>query len=401
MLLLIQKTLKSLQAHLDEFLWQLAAPGPVRLVQASALTHARAKLLPSAFVELNERVLLAHYYHPAQNAGVRRWRGHRLLSIDSSLTRLPDSAQLRAHFGVVECANQHGVQESYPQARISILYDLLNQLGWAGKLVKSTQAEAELAHQHLEQVQPGDVLLTDRGYSGYGWFVAVWVCGAHFIGRCSRSSFPIVQELFARDEAGVSVIVTLQAPKELRAQCRARGWPLKLQVRFVTVRLSTGKLEVVATSLWDETLYPTETFGPVYGQRWGHETYYGRLKGRLDLEHFSGKTVAAAEQDFAALLFLSNVESVVIGPAQEQLAQGSAQRQQPRQVNRAVSLHAIKHRLIELLASPKPAEEVLAQLTECFLHSPVSVRAERQVPRRIFSPSRSYHYQRRVRKIVF
>jgi len=31
----------------------------------------------------------------------------------------------------------------------------------------------------------------------------------------------------------------------------------------------------------------------------------------------------------------------------------------------------------------------------------VSVRCGRQVPRRKFSPARSYHFQRRVRKIVF
>jgi len=31
----------------------------------------------------------------------------------------------------------------------------------------------------------------------------------------------------------------------------------------------------------------------------------------------------------------------------------------------------------------------------------VSVRPERKVRRRAFSPSRSYHYQRRVRKFVF
>jgi hypothetical protein len=138
-----------------------------------------------------------------------------------------------------------------------------------------------------------------------------------------------------------------------------------------------------------------------YWQRWGHETYYGRLKGRLDLEHCSGQTVEAVEQDFHATVLLSNVESVVIGPAQAQLAERTAGRRQPAPVNRAVSVHALKYRLIALLSRRMPAERVLGELTMWFQANPVSVRPERQVRRQEFSPSRSYHYQRRVRKCVF
>ena len=106
-------------------------------------------------------------------------------------------------------------------------------------------------------------------------------------------------------------------------------------------------------------------------------------------------------QDFFALLLLSNVESVVSGPARWELAQVSARREQPVQVNRAVSLHALKTRLIDLLCSAVPAQEVLEELTQSFVQSPVIVRRGRRVPRRKASPSRSYHYQRRVRKLVF
>jgi hypothetical protein len=207
--------------------------------------------------------------------------------------------------------------------------------------------------------------------------------------------------LFARDQAGVSQVVMLPAPRELRAECRERGWPLELAVRFITVRLSTGELEVPATSLLEETSHPPESFGAVYWRRRGQETFYGRLKGRLDLEHCSGQTVAAVEQDFHALILLSNVESVVLGAAQGELAEASAGRAVQVQVNRAVSLHALKSRLIDLLAGAQPAETVLAELTEWFLHTPTRVRPGRKVDRRKFSPSRSYHYQRRVRKIVF
>ena len=401
MLLLLQKSLKSLQSHLHEFLWQLADGNGLPQLSGGALTHARSKLRASAFVELNASSVLATVYGTEHAALVQRWRGHRLLGVDSSLLRLPSHAAVGEQFGWVQCANHHGPQERYPQGRVSVLYDVINQIGIEGRLEASTVAETELAHEHLAAVQPGDVLLNDRGYTGYRWLVAVRAVQAHFVSRASRGSFAPVQELFARDQAEVSLVVTLTAPRSVQAECRQRGWPLELIVRLVTVRLKRGELEVLVTSLLDELTYPTDAFAAVYWQRWGQETYYGRLKGRLDLEHCSGKTVEAVEQDFHATVWLSNVESVVIGPAQAQLTEPSEGQEQQARVNRAVSLHAVKYRLIELLTSRVPATKVLAELTEWFQANPVRVRPGRAVKRRAFSPSRSYHYQRRVRKIVF
>lgn len=401
MLLLLQKSLKSLQAHAQAFLRDLADGLPAVDVSGGAVTHARAKLAAGAFVELNTQAVLPAVYGPADAGLCQRWQGHRLLAVDSSLVRLPNHAAVGKKFGWVQCANHRGPLERYPQARVSVLYDVLNQLGLEARLEPSTVAETELAHAHLATVEPGDVLLHDRGYTGYRWFVAVRAAQAHFVGRCSRGSFAAAQQLFTRNEADVSVLVTLTAPADVRAECRARGWPVTLPVRLVTVRLATGELEVLATSLLDEAAYPTAGFSQLYWRRWGHETYYGRLKGRLDLEHCSGQTVAAVTQDFHATVLLANVESVVAGPAQAELSARTAGRAQPAKINRAVSFHALKHRLIDLLTSRRPAAEVLRELTVAFQANPVSVRPDRKVPRRKPSPSRSYHHQRRVRKIVF
>ena len=177
-----------------------------------------------------------------------------------------------------------------------------------------------------------------------------------------------------------------------------------MPVRFVTVRLSTGELEVLATSLLDEERYPSNCFLELYGQRWGIETYYGTLKGRLELENFSGQTVEAILQDVHASVFLSNLESVIAAQAADALpraGEGEGGRRHPAQINRAVSFHALKSRAMELLLGAAPVEEVLGELRALFLANPVSVRPHRRPPRRAPSPLRSHHFQKRVRKIVF
>src|SRR5260370_21323030 len=81
MLFVLQKTVKSIQRHLHEFLAELAGDDLFEPVSAGAVTHARAKLKPSAFVELNQQRLLPLL--AKQRNQLRLRRGHRLLGQDS------------------------------------------------------------------------------------------------------------------------------------------------------------------------------------------------------------------------------------------------------------------------------------------------------------------------------
>ena len=401
-LFILQKTAKSLQVHLHEFLGQWYAQAGLGTVTPGAVTHARAKLRHQAYVELNAEVLLPTVYGVENHAAVRRWKGHRLLGVDSSLVRLPATEPLFTAFGRVERANQNGKSSVvYSAARVSILYDVLNHLGWDARLAPYTTAETELARQHLPHTRKGDLLLCDRGYAGFFWFALLLAADVDFVVRCGQGSFTAVQELFRRNQADLSVELVLPARPDLRKDLRQAKLPFQLRIRLVTVRLPTGELEVLATSLLDAKRYPTEEFVQVYHWRWGIETYYGRLKGRLELENWSGQTEEAIRQDFHATVLLSNLESVLSQGAEAQLAHQSAERKQPVQINRAVSLHAVKNQIIALLAGRQPAEKVLRQLQRLFLANPVSVRKERKVPRQITPSGQAYHYQRNVKKIVF
>lgn len=401
MLFILQQTVKSIQRHLHEFLDELAQGQLFEPVTSGAVTHARAKLKETAFIELNQDCVLPAIYgseHPIQ-----RWRGHRLLGIDSSLVRLPESEELGKTFGWKEAANQHGnTGTRYPEARLSVVYDLLNRVGLDARLEPSTMGEVALALQQLEHFKPGDVEINDRGFTGFFYLATVVQRGSHFVARCSKGSFLPAQEMFRLNRANQSKVVWLVASPEHKKQCQALGLPWKMRVRFVCLRLPDGELEVLATSLLDETIYPTEEFLMVYHRRWGHETFHLMLKGRLELENFSGRTVEAVRQDVQAAVLLANLESLISEPAQATLTEQSMALKQPLQVNRSVSYHALKDQLLDLLYRDVPIPIVIDRLTKLFKGSPVAARPERKVPRRKkISFHRSYHFQRRVKKTVF
>ena len=402
LLFVLQKTTKSIQRHVHSFFQQLWPQDRERTVTAGGWTQARAKLAHTALIELNQQVLPPGFYAPEAAQHRLSWRGHRLLGVDGSLLRLPSHPEIFERFGALAVANHLGdTGTRYAPGRLSVLYDLLNGIGLDARLEPISTSQVALAAAQLAQVEKNDVLIWDRGFTGFVLMARARARGAHFIGRSSKSSFAAAQEMFRVDRAGRSKVVKLTAASDQRAELAALGLPRELTVRFVSVRLPTGELEVLATSLLEETLYPTEEFLEVYHWRWNHETFHQMLKGRLDLENWSGQTVEAVRQDVAAAVLVSNLESLLSQEAQEELSAGDATRQYPAQVNRAVSYHALKERLLDLLWSDRPLEEVILGIQRWMQRSPVSVRPDRNIPRRAQSFHRSYHYQRNLKKTVF
>lgn len=402
MLFILQKTAKSIQRHLHEFLNSLAGEALYEPVSAGAWTHARAKLKHTAFVELNSEIVVPTIYGPQEGKAIKRWRGHRLLGIDGSVLRLPNRPELFEQFTPVPIHTEGSSgAKLYPQARISVLYDLLNRVGLDGQLRPSSQGEVGLAIEQLDQAAAGDIIVTDRGYTGYPYLSAVSYMGLHFVSRCSTGSFLAAQELFGLNHGGRSIITKIMALPEQREHLQDCGRDLELKVRFISLRLPTGELEVLVTSLLDEEKYPTQEFLDLYGSRWNQETFFFLMKSRLDLENFSGQTAEAIRQDFYSTLLLSNLETILIEPTQSALEKESLEHSAAKAVNHAVSYHAIKHRLIELLYSDTPTIEVITELQKMFRAAPVSQRKGRKVPRPKPSPHRSYHFQKCVKKITF
>jgi len=402
LLFILQHTVKSLQRHLRELLHQLHGQVGQPSATASASTQARAKLKHTAFIELNQDCVLPTRYESPQAPPLLRWHEFRVMAIDSSLVRLPMWEDTAAQFGVVEITNQTGaVVARYPEARISVLYDVRNRFGLEALIQSSKTGEVELAWLHLSLLKPYDLLVWDRGYTGYEQLARCHHLHRHYVGRCSTGSFMAAQELFKANQAGVSKIVWLKAPADQRARLKSLGLPLTIQVRFVTIRLSTGQLEVLVTSLLDQKAYPTEEFALLYHYRWGIESYYFLLKSRLSLENFSGKTAQSILQDFHAAVLLANLESLLTAPIQEQLQVTSQDTKYVRQVNRADSYHALKHLLLDLLYRNVPAQEVIGQLQKWFQANPSRTIPNRIVPRTTPSFNRSDHFQRRVKKTVY
>ena len=103
------------------------------------------------------------------------------------------------------------------------------------------------------------------------------------------------------------------------------------------VCLSSGTIEVLATSLLDTDAYPAAEFAALYHARWRIEEAFKTLKHRLHLEGFTGELPHAIEQEIHAKILVANITAALCSQAHERLADDKAEHYR---VNQTV---AIKH----------------------------------------------------------
>lgn len=364
---------RSLQDELDE-LFRLFSEAEVaeRCVTKSAFSQARQKLKHTAFIELNQAQVQHFYEHFA----VQRWHGHRLLGIDGSLVDVPNSPANRAEFG--SWGSRHGTETA--KARVSQLFDVLNHITLDGLIAAKAQGERLLSQQHLAHVQPGDLLLIDRGYPAFWFFFAILASGADFCARLEVNKWLVAQAFVASGALDQVVRVALCATS--RTLCRDHGFADDaITLRLVRVDLPDGEVEVLATSLYDQQRYPAAWFSELYQQRWPIEEDYKQLKSRLELENWSGLSAHAVRQDFYATLFTKNLAAILAQPAQQVVATQTATRKHPYQVNMTNLLSKLKDTIVLLFirADLRPYFHALWQQ---MIHTIEPIRKGRSIPRK-------------------
>jgi hypothetical protein len=387
--LLLRKSVKSLQLVLNEWCRDLDES-----ISASALSQARQKFAHTAFIELLEECVVKPMYN---DGGHRRFKGHRLLAIDGSTLRLPTSRELIETFGTVQYMN--GRQEvacDNVEAKVSVLYDVLNEIPVAGSLHPGRTNDIVASLQHLEKLDAGDILMADRGFGSYAFFAEIAVRKADFIVRIKEKTYAGYHQLFT-DPTRNDIVADVERPARFNDD---RELPSSMRMRFIRIVLGDGEVEVLATSLLDQKRYPLKDFKKLYYKRWRIETFFQAIKSRLAVDNFTGRTVEAIKQDFFSTLFVSGLDTILSAEVNGKLAAKRTRYRQ--QVNKAISFHAIKDSIILLMFDPPPDFE--ERVRRLFMINPTLQRPDRVKDKErlsLKSNAKSLHFQKFARKAVF
>lgn len=373
-------------------------------VTAGAYTKARAKLNYTAFIELYQLVRKQFY----EDGNYHQFKGFKLLAIDGSKVILPNSDNIKEIFTPTVAKNQvKEFSKEVVQARASVLYDVLNNIVIDATLKDKAYGERALAVSHLQYAQKDDLIIFDRGYPSIELFSHIINSDADFLIRLRRNSFKQVAFLFDANCSQDDITLKIKAPKKVKETLLEKHLPVVMKIRFVRVVLDNGEIEVLATSVLENSILQTKDFKELYHQRWGIETFFHILKNRLSLENFTGTTALAVQQDFYVTMFLSNYESLLVYDTNISLIQKSSSYKNRQKVNKSISFNAIKQKSFELFYSHQDMDSILEEMQKLFLTTPTAIRQNRPNRKRLDKDkdksticTNSANYHKRKKKVI-
>jgi hypothetical protein len=248
-----------------------------------ALSKARSHFNHSPFELLFREVVQMRFCGEHE---ITLLHGFQLFAVDGSHIALPDTAQLLEAFGGV------GRNADSPTAKISLLYDVMNDFIVDAAIDRAGTSERDFALSHMEKLRDigGDVkklLIFDRGYPSAALIHELEKQGLYFLMR--------VRSKWNRDVDEASMGDCLIKLDE------------ETTLRVVKFKLPSGETETLITNLFE---LPLKEFPELYFKRWPIETKYDVLKNKLALEGFTGYSKNVILQDFWATLYLANLATV-------------------------------------------------------------------------------------------
>jgi Transposase DDE domain len=301
---------------------------------ASAYCQARTKL-PLGVLEY----LLDSVGQSAQPTALDdgRWHGHRTFFVDGSGCSMPDTPVLQEEFG------QPGEQQpgcGFPVARLLALFHA--GTGLLTQLVVSPLNTHELARvqQIHPAMEPGDVLVTDRGLSSYAHMALLVQAGLHALMRVGARQIvdftphrpfvmpgtrrtPQIKGLprsrwimaHGQQDQRVEWFKPKTCPPWLDQET-FETLPASLILRELRYQMSQpgfrSRLITLVTTLVDVAYYPKDDLAELYFKRWEAETHLRQLKTTMKMDVLHCKTVLGVLKELTVFTLIYNLVRLVI-----------------------------------------------------------------------------------------
>ncbi len=320
----------------------------------SAFIQSRNKIKPEVFRHLSSTIITEFYTD--NDLSVKLWNGYRLLGVDGSRLTLPNTKELELFYGKTRNQSETGVI----QARVSVLYDVLNNFVIDSELAPLKIGEPSLAKKHLCHTQENDLIIYDRGYPSFDLVHQHVALNRQFLFRVKESFNNVVRDFVKSGKE--SQIVEIQPGQNRPLINKDYDHKSVISVRLISVKLNDNTTEILMTSLLDRKKYSSKMFKLLYFKRWGVETFYDELKNKLKVEHFTGYSINTIQQDFNIAVFISNIQTLIVNSLEEEIQEETKDRKLKYKVNSNLSYGFLKNRIIFLLEEGQAIEEELKLL---------------------------------------
>src|SRR5829696_1020447 len=169
----------------DGLSWRSGWSQSWKLPSKSAIFQARARLGPEPLEALFRRVAAP----VASSATPGAWlAGRRLVAIDGTTVDVADSLKNASWFG--RPGVNKGEQSAFPQARLVALAECGTHAIFDAEVGVYTTSEIDLAKILVQRLEPGMLVIADRGFCGYPLWRKAADSGADLLWRAKTTMTP-------------------------------------------------------------------------------------------------------------------------------------------------------------------------------------------------------------------
>jgi hypothetical protein len=251
-----------------------------------------------------------------------RWNNYTLKVVDGATVSMPDTPANQKAFPQAR-TQKPGV--GFPIARMVVLFALAvgTVLDAAlGRYQGKRTGETALFDGLHDQLEAGDLLLADRGFSSYWELALVRQRGAHLLSRLHqgrRADFRSGRRLGREDH--IVVWAKPQRPSWMGERTYA-ALPASLAVRELRVRVRPAgfrvRVLVVVTTLLDAGEMPAEDVALLYRMRWYAELDLRSLKQTMQMDILRCQTPEMVRKEVWAHLLAYNLLRGLMARAAEE-----------------------------------------------------------------------------------
>jgi len=300
----------------------------------SAWCQARQRLPLVVLQEVGHK-LATQVRQSAGLAGERHWLGRRVRLIDATNFSMPDTPELRAHFGDVP-GQKPGC--GFPIAHCLMVFGM--EGGELAYWDASPYKTGDLHHTpqaHEQAIRPGDVLLGDDAFSAYVHLAMLKSRGADGVfpthharlvdftpGRVGGADAPKGApgsrwvESLGTDDQLVEYFKPPSRPDWMTPEQFDAIPPSMIvrEIRRTVHRKGFRPMRVtVTTTLLDAEAYPADEVVALRLERWEVETDLRHLKTTMKMEVLRSETVAGVKKELAAFATVYNLTRLVMADA--------------------------------------------------------------------------------------
>lgn len=302
--------------------------------------------------------------------GYETFRGYRVCAIDGICYNLPNTGTLKAVYGGPEQKDKYIPQV---QAQGSCLYDVLNGILIDAEFTPYKTSERDLAGRHLSRLSQirteKELVMTDRGYPSRELIYDLIGKGFYFLMRANKENFLAA----VRDAKGADSVVTDMYKGK------------RTDIRVLHIELNNGVTETLITNITDQG-FTVDDFKELYRLRWNIEMKFGDIKGKLEIENFTGTSEQVLLQDFYATMFLTNMVSFGLLDAGHELERGGKKRKNKHEqkINVRMAVYALRNEFIGLYTVESSAQRsrIFKKLMKRLIQNTVPCRYGRSFERK-------------------